>query len=95
MVALLASPAVAGEGDPCWECRAATCYGTFKDTADRVWRETDAEAMARWDEISARVDDLDAANAEHDAVVAELEQSRDATVEAAYMKMFACLDPAS
>ena len=95
LAVLLSSPALAGEGDPCWECRAAACYGTFKDTADRAWRETDAEAMARWDEISARVADLEAANAEHESVVAELERSRDASVEAAYLKMFACLDPGS
>jgi hypothetical protein len=83
----------AAESDPCWECRAAACYSSFKDAADRAWRETEAEAMARWDVIRAATADLDAANAEHDVLVAGLERQRDGRVEAAYNKMLACLAP--
>ena len=89
----LSGVAAAHAGDPCWECRAAACYSIFKDTTDRAWRAAESEAMASWDEISANAADLEAANAEHDVLVAELEGARDATVEAAYMKMVACLDP--
>lgn len=92
-VLALCADAAAGEGDPCWECRAAACYSTFKDTADRAWRETEAEAMARWETISAAAVSLEAANAEHDAVVADLEAGRDAEVEAAYSDLLLCLAP--
>ncbi len=85
--------AAAEEGDPCWECRAAACYSTFKDTTDRAWRETEAESMARWETISAAAASLEAANAEHDAVAADLEAQRDADIAAAYGKMLACLEP--
>ena len=42
---LLAAGAAAGD-TPCWECRAAACYGIFKQTADQAWRRTEDEAMA-------------------------------------------------
>lgn len=93
VVYALSGAAAAHAGDPCWECRAAACYSIFKDTTDRAWRAAEREAMASWDEISARAADLDAANAEHDALVAGLERQRDSTVEGAYLKMVACLDP--
>lgn len=78
---------------PCWECRAAACYSSFRQTTDVAWREADAEAMARWDAIKARADSLDAANAEHDAVVATLEEDRDARIAVAYDRLLACLQP--
>ena len=89
---LLAAGAAAGD-TPCWECRAAACYGTFKQTADQAWRQAEDEAMARWDAIAARSASLEEANVEHDALVAELEQARDEEIAVAYRDMLACLQP--
>jgi len=93
MAAALVFAAGAAADTPCWECRAAACYSSFKQTTDLAWREADAEAMARWDAIKERADSLDAANAEHDAVVAALELDRDARIAAAYDRLLACLQP--
>ena len=49
--------------------------------------------MARWDAIEARSASLEAANVEHDAVVAELEAARDAGIAVAYDQMLGCLQP--
>lgn len=49
--------------------------------------------MARWDAISEATGSLEAANSEHDAVVAELERVRDEEIVLAYRGMLACLQP--
>lgn len=91
LLSLAAGTAAADE--PCWECKASACYHYFKEAADGAWRDSEAAAMASWDEISARVADHEAANAEHDAVVAGLEADRDRLIAEAYDTLRTCFEP--
>lgn len=83
----------AAADDPCWECRAQACYWLFEQSTTLAWGVHDAAEIATWNEISGRVDDLEAANAEHDAVLAELAAERDGRIEEAYRALVACLEP--
>ena len=96
LTALVAIVGVAGAAladDTCLECKASACMFVFQDEADRSHRDEQEAALASWDEIEAKGLELDAANAEHDVVLASLEAAREARVAAAYDELRLCLEP--
>jgi len=79
--------------DTCLECKASACMFVFQDEVDRSHRDEQEAAMESWNAIEAKGLALDAANAEHDAVLAGLEAAREARVAAAYDELRHCLEP--
>lgn len=93
VLSLAVAAAAAAADDPCWECRAQACIWSFDRSTDEAWGDYDAGEIATWNEIRSRIDDLEAANAEHDAALTRLAAERDARIEEAYMALVACLEP--
>lgn len=92
-VGVAVAAGAAAADDPCWECRAQACYWLFEKNTRLAWSVHDAAEISTWDEISGRIEDLEAANAEYDAVLAELAAERDGRIEEAYRALVACLEP--